>query len=143
MPLPIKHMRVALINLVSSWYSEIKHYDCHNLRLHYCNTYFLFKVLSKNFRNVADKIKYEFVDWVVIYCRHLRYKVNSRRLRFLSLFNCMQNRKPTICVSSLKCWWENLRFEMKNNCVVCWKHLKLKQWSRVTLITSHHIIFLH
>ena len=143
MPLPIKHLRVALLNLVSSWYREIKHYDCHNLRLFYCNTYFLFKVLSKNFRNVANKKKFEFVDLVVICCRYLRYKVNSRRLRFLSLFNCMQNRKPTIYVSSLKCWWKNFRFEMKNNYVVCWKHLKLKKWSRVTLITSHHIIFLH
>ena len=143
MPLPIKHLRVALLNLVSSWYREIKHYDCHNLRLFYCNTYFLFKVLSKNFRNVANKKKFEFVDLVVICCRYLRYKVNSRRLRFLSLFNCMQNRKPTIYVSSLKCKKKNFRFEMKNNYVVCWKHLKLKKWSRVTLITSHHIIFLH
>lgn len=76
MPLPIKHLRVSLLHLVSSWYREIKHYDCHNLCLLYCNTYFLFKILSKNFRNVADKMKYEFVDLVVICCCYLRYKVN-------------------------------------------------------------------
>ena len=49
--------------------------------------------LSKNVRNVADKIKYEFVNLVMILCRYLRHKKNLRSLPF---FKCMQNRKATI-----------------------------------------------
>ena len=106
---------LPLFNLVSSWYREIKHYDCHNLYLLYCYTYLL---LIKNVRNVADKIKYEFVNLVMILCRYLRHKENLRSLPF---FNCMQNRKATIYVSSLKCWWKNLRFEMKKSYAVRWE----------------------
>ena len=94
--------------------------------------------LSKNVRNVADKTKYEFVNLVVIFCCYLRHKENSR---FLPLFKSMQNRKATIYVSSLKCWWKNLRFEMKNSYVVRWEDRELKQWSRIILITSHHLIY--